>query len=64
MATNFHYRVSTLWWGGWGSDEAIARHIEQNAGGGWRLTRTETAIRWWLWLIPRPKVLFIFERAA
>ena len=50
------------WWGGFGPDEAIARCIEQETAGGWRLTSTASAARLWLWCIPRPRVLFVFER--
>ena len=67
MAENYQYRITSRWcgwWGGWGSDDAIAHHIEQSSVVGWRLVRTESMTRWWLWIVPRPKVLFIFERTA
>lgn len=60
----FRYFVSSRWcgWGGgWGSDEAIARHVDEIAAQGWRLVSAETGILLWLGFLPRPKVLFIFE---
>ena len=52
------------WWGGFGSDQAITRRIEQETPGGWRLVSTASAVRFWLWCIPRPRVMFVFEREA
>ena len=67
MAENYRYLVSSKWcgwWGGWGSENDISRHIESTSNPGWRLVRTECHIRWWWFFIPRPKVLFIFERVV
>ena len=65
MASGYRYLVSSKWcgwFGGWGSENNIGRHIETTATGGYRLIRTESRLRWWFWFIPRPKVLFIYER--
>ena len=65
MASAYRYLASSKWcgwWGGWGSENDIARHIEAQAAGGYRLVRTESRTSWWFFCIPRPKMLFIFER--
>ena len=59
------YKVSTLWcgwWGGYGSTEAIARHLQMETMNGWRLVDMEVRSRWFILLLPRPKALFVFER--
>ena len=63
----YEYRVSQRWcgwWGGLGSSDATMRHIEQNTVGNWRLVRTESAVRFWLFFVPRVRVMFIYERAS
>lgn len=60
-----HYEVSAMWagwWGGYGSDNAIAEHIEAHTPDGWRMASVKVSLRLWLWLIPRPRLLFIYER--
>ena len=47
------------WFGGWGSENHIGRHIETTATGGYGLLRTETHLAFRFWFVPRPKVLFI-----
>ena len=67
MASNYRYLVSSKWcgwFGGWGSENEIARHIESTSTGGYRLIRSESHLRWWFMFIPRPKVLFIYERES
>lgn len=59
------YKVTAIWcgwWGGFGSNEAIARHLQVETMNGWRLVDVELAGRWWMWCMPRPKALFVFER--
>ena len=59
------YRVSSRWcgwFGGWGSEGDIARHIETMATGGYRLVRTESRLALWYWFVPRVKTLFVYER--
>ena len=63
----YQYRVTSKWagWlGGWGSEDDIAKHIETETVGGWHLLRTESEIRFWWFFVPRPKLVFIYERAA
>lgn len=50
------------WWGGWGSEDGIAGIINEEARAGWRLVRSESMRLFWGWILPRPKMLFIFER--
>ena len=62
--TRYRYAVTSKWcgWrGGWGSESDIASHIDQRARDGYRLVRTESITRWWWWLVPRPKIVFIYE---
>ena len=66
-AQNYQYRVTSKWcgfFGGWGSESDIARHIETETTSGWQLVRTESKVLFWFWFLPRPKVLFIYERTA
>lgn len=59
------YKVSSKWcgwFGGWGSEQDIATHIENEAAGGWRLVRAEAMRHGWFLFFPRPKIVFIFER--
>lgn len=64
----YEYHVSRRWcgwWGGWGSTNAIVRHIARHTGheeGGWRLVSTERKTAFYLWFIPRTSVMFVFER--
>ena len=70
-ATVHRYEVTSKWcgwWGGWGSEAAIIRHIEETTmatitgSEGWRLIETRSTMRFWWWIIPRPKILFIYSR--
>ena len=61
------YKVTSKWcgvWGGWGSETDIAGHIERETNSGWRLVRTEARRALWFWFLPRPKMLFIYERES
>ena len=61
------YRVTSMWcgwWGGWGSEDDIARHIERETTERWHLASTKMSLRLWFWVVPRPKVLFIYSRSA
>jgi hypothetical protein len=49
------------WFGGWGSESDIASALNA-VGPDWRLVRSENAIFAWMWLIPRRKIVFVFER--
>ena len=67
MASGYQYLVTSKWcgwFGGWGSENDIGHHVETTATGGYRLIRTESRRCWWFWFIPRPKVLFIYERES
>ena len=66
MATQYRYMVTSKWcgfWGGFGSERDIAQHIEQLTDQGWRLVDMEAHTSLWWWVLPRPKVLFVYERA-
>jgi len=66
-AQTYQYKITSKWcgfWGGWGSESDIGRHVEQETSGGWRLSRTESKTLLWFWFLPRPKVLFFYERGA
>ena len=54
----------TGWVGGWGSESDIASILNDWAEEGWRLVRSEAALCWWFWMIPRKKLLMVFERRA
>ena len=59
-----HYKVISKWcgwFGGWGSEKDIAEMLATEVGEGGRLIRSESALFLWWWLIPRRKVLLIFE---
>lgn len=59
------YKVSSLWcgwWGGFGSEDAIARHLQAEAMHGWRLVEMDLKTRAFLLIVPRQKALFVFER--
>ena len=61
----YEYKTITRWagwWGGWGSEDSIAGTINEEARAGWRLVRWESMRLFWWWFLPRPKMLFIFER--
>jgi len=61
------YRVTSMWcgwWGGWGSEDGIAKHIERETTERWHLASTKVSLRLWLWVVPRPKMLFIYSRSA
>ncbi len=63
----YEYYVVSKWtgiFGGWGSESDIAAELNRAASDGWRLVRTENIRAIWLWFLPRPKLLMIFERAA
>ena len=65
-AARHQYEVSSKWcgwWGGWGSYADMISHIEERTTEGWQLVETKNMLRFWWWLIPRPKVLFIYSRA-
>ena len=65
MADRYEYRVTSKWcgfWGGWGSENDIAKHIDTESTSGWRLTREDSSTCLWFWVIPRKKALFIYER--
>ena len=67
MSVSYEYRVIDRWcgwWGGFGSPIAMNRMLEQQAKDGWRLVGTQSKLRGWNWLIPRPMILFFFERAT
>jgi len=60
------YRVVSKWcgwFGGWGSESDIAWLLNDSGEGG-RLVRSESGLFLWWWLIPRRKVLFVFERST
>ena len=62
----YEYKTITKWagWcGGWGSEDGIAGIFNEEARAGWRLVRSESMRLFWWWFLPRPKMLFIFERA-
>ena len=64
-ATRHQYQATSKWcgwWGGWGSETDIARHIEGTTAEGWQLVETKNTMRFWWWIIPRPKILFIYSR--
>ena len=72
-AARHQYEVTSKWcgwWGRWGSEAAIIRHIEETTRAtitgseGWRLIETRSTMRFWWWIIPRPKILFIYSRPA
>lgn len=61
----FEYRVESKWsgWaGGWGSESDIAGIMNGFAGQGWRLISTKNVHALWFWIVPRPKLLMVFER--
>lgn len=51
------------WWGGYGDERLIEDRLNSFGQEGWRLVRTERIWAWWFWLILRPKLLYVFERA-
>jgi hypothetical protein len=62
----FEYQATTKWcgwWGGWGSEADIAAVINGMASQGWRLASSKNLLALWFWVVPRPKLLMIFERA-
>jgi len=66
-AGSHEYRVTSKWcgwWGGWGKEITIIRHIEETTVEGWQLTETKSMTRLWWWVLPRPKMLFIYSRAT
>ena len=61
----YEYNVRSKWagwFGGWGSEGDVAAIMDETATHGWRLVRTESIHALWFWFIPRPKLLFVFER--
>lgn len=52
------------WWGGWGSESDLSKVINQRAAEGWTLRDTEASIFGWFWIIPRHKLLMVFERPS
>jgi hypothetical protein len=52
----------TGFWGGWGNVEGIAGRLNQRARGGWRLVSTKSTLAFYFWIIPRPKLLMLYER--
>jgi len=65
--TRYQYRVTSKWcgfWGGFGSEHAIVKHLEGETVGGWSLVGSKIHLRLWFWVIPRPKILFIYSRSA
>ena len=66
-AQRHEYRATSMWcgwWGGWGSEDDIAKHIERETTERWDLVSTKVSLRFWFWVVPRPKVLFIYSRSA
>jgi hypothetical protein len=59
------YHAESKWcgfFGGWGSEQDIATLINRYAAEGWRLASTKNIHALWFWLLPRPKLLLLFER--
>ena len=50
------------WWGGWGDNTGLSRRLNERASEGWRLTSTKSGHALYYWLLPRTKLLFIWER--
>ena len=50
------------WFGGFGPNEAIQEHLQGRTVGDLRLVQSKIVIRLWCWIIPRPRMLFIYER--
>lgn len=61
----YEYAVESQWagfWGGFGRNILIEMPLNRLADGGWRLIRTEHIWALWFWVMPRPRLLYIFER--
>ena len=50
------------WWGGWGSSRRIQDRLNNLAAQNWRLVQARTMLRFWIFIVPRPKALLIFQR--
>lgn len=61
----FEYMAESQW-AGWfsryGSEHLITHTLNMIANDGWRLVQVERFWALWFWLIPRPKLLYVFER--
>jgi len=65
VATGQTYVVESKWvgfWGGYGSEDDVARILNRRAAQGYRLVGTKTERSLWMWCMPRIKLLFFFER--
>lgn len=52
------------WFGGWGSERDIAAVLNAAGAEGLHLVRSENGLFLWMWIIPRRKVVFVFEGQA
>ena len=62
----YEYKTVSLWcgwFGGWGSIADIDEMIDFYAGLGWRLCEVVESTKWWYYVVPRSRVLMIFERS-
>ena len=50
------------WLGGFGSESVKTQRLNARATEGWRLVRTESKYLWWFFILPRVKILYIWER--
>lgn len=61
----YEYAVESQWagwWGGYGSEHLLVRRLNEYADRGWHLIAVERIRAFWWWMIPRPKLLYVFER--
>jgi hypothetical protein len=52
-----------VWFLGWGSEKDIAEHIAQETRDSWHLIGNESRLALWFWVIPRSKMLFMYQRS-
>ena len=50
------------WWGGFGSEGVKCERLNTRGAQGWRLVRSESKWFFWMWVFPRPKILWVWER--
>jgi hypothetical protein len=65
--THSEYRVKAFWmgWmGGYGDERKIESRLNEMSREGWRLTSAKACVCFWMWVIPRYKMLAVFERSA
>ena len=61
------YHLEQWWtgfWGGWGNTGELQERINNLAAQGFRVVDFESTRALWFWLVPRPKLLIVFERQA